>query len=305
MIREELLNKVSQTLREAGYEVALQCTPSCFDILARSGHILLVKVLTNVDSLYEEQAEDLKRIADVLDASPLLVGGTARGEMMKESTMYERHGIPAVSFDTFAETIVDKRLPFVYAKKGGFYAHINADFLKKLREKKDLSLNDLAREAGVSKATIQNYEKGEGAEVDNIFRLQEALGDLVLDPIDLFDFEEKPIEVQPRTVYEREIHAQLGDIGFKTTAVTKAAFSIVGKHKDDILLTGLRKESIEKKAQDIHGASMALEQHGMFVVNKAVQKSVSGVPVLERKELDKVVTSRELLKILKELEEEQ
>ena len=304
MLREELLTKVTEVLREADYEIARQYAPSCFDMLAKGrGQILLIKALTNVDSLYEEQADDLKRLAEVLDASPLLIGLSARGGEMRGGTLYERHGIPAVGFETFAETILERKLPIVYAKKGGFYAHINADFLKKFREKQNVSLSQLAREAGVSKATIQNYETGEGAEVGTILRLQDALGDLVLDPIDLFEFEEKPEELEPRTEYEREVSTRLGSIGFRTMIVTKAAFGIVGRHRDEILLTGMRRQSIEKKAQDIHEASKALEQHGMFVVEHTIKKSVSGVPVLEREELDEVVTSKELLKILRELEE--
>lgn len=303
MIREELEKKVLTVLQEAGFEVAQQISPSCFDILARKDTILLIKVLTNIDSLYEEQADDLKRIAKVLNAIPLLVGIMARGQYMRERTLYERFSIPATNFETFEETILEKKLPFVYSKRGGYYAHINADFLKKLREKHNLSLAELAREAGLSKATIQNYERGEGAEVENIMRLQETLGDILLDPINLFEFEKSVSEIVPKTPVEKSISGKLGEIGFKTTTVTKASFSMIGKHKEDLLLTGLKKQPLEKKAHDIHDTASTLGQHGMFVFEHARQRAVSGVPILERAELNEVVTSKELLKILRELSE--
>jgi len=303
MIREEVLGKIVEELQLADYQLAQQYGPSCFDILARKDHIILIKVLTNIDSFYEEHADDLKRVAKVLDATPLIVGVTASGQCMRERTIYERFGISAVSIDTFRE-VLEGKLPIVYAKRGGFYAHINAPFLKKVREKQHISLTELAREAGVSKTALQNYEKGEGAEVENIIRLQDALGDLVLDPLNIFKFEAVSKEVQQKTKLEKDVTGRLHDIGFKTTTVTKAAFRMIGKHGKEILLTGMKKQPLEKKAHDIHEAASALGQHGMFVFEHAKQKTVSGVPILEKEELAEIFTSKELLKILEELSEE-
>jgi|TARA_Y100000310_G_scaffold345395_1_gene464428 putative transcriptional regulator len=304
-MREQLVTETIQTLEENGFSVARQLVPSCFDILARKGNsILLLKVLVNVDSLYQDQAEDLVRISDVLEASPLIIGITGLGDHLRDHTIYERYGIPAISAETFQETITEGKLPFVYAKRGGFYAHINADFLKKLREKKKLSLADVARSAGLSRTTVEKYEKGEGAELENILRIQDAIGELIIDPINVFDFEVKKLE-EPKTAdrFEQSITGQLSDIGFKTTCVTKASFSMIGKHGKDILLTGLKQQQIQKKAQDIHDTANALEQHGMFVFHKKKDPSIAGVPILEKSELEDVITSRELIKILKELEE--
>ncbi|MFH1450698.1 MAG: transcriptional regulator [archaeon] len=308
-MRDSLVAKIIQSLEESGFSIAQQLAPSCFDILARKGDtILLLKVLVNIDSLYQDQADDLRRISDVLGASPLIVGLTAKGDHMRAHTIYERHGVPATSADTFTEILAEGKLPFVYAKRGGFYAHINADFLKKLREKKQLSLGDVAREAGLTRQTVENYEKGEGAEVENILRIQEALGELVIDPINVFDFEvqrpESVEEPEAKKPFEQSVTGRLSDIGFKTTYVTKASFSMIGKHGADLLLTGLKEKQIEQKAHDIHDTASALEQHGMFVFQKKEGKSIAGVPVLEKSELEDVITSKELIKILKELAEE-
>jgi len=315
-MRDQLVTKIIQTLEENGFSVARQLAPSCFDILARKGDaILLLKILVNIDSLYQDQAEDLLRISDVLNASPLIIGLTAKGDHMREHTIYERHGLPAISSQTFLDTLTEGRLPFVYAKRGGFYAHINADFLKKLREKKKLSLADVAREAGLSRTTVENYEKGEGAEVENILRIQEALGELVIDPINVFDFEISSGALgrgsagaqiereQNKEPFEQSVTGRLNELGFKTTTVTKASFSMIGKQGADILLTGLKKSQIQTKAHDIHETTDALGQHGMFVFQKKRDKSIAGVPILEKSELEDVITSRELIKILKELEE--
>ena len=94
-------------------------------------------------------------------------------------------------------------------------------------------------------------------------------------------------------------------MGFQTTTIEKASFKIIGKHKDDILLTGLKKQPLEKKAHDIHETANALEQHGMFVFSKVgTRKVVSGVPIVEKSDLEDVVSSKALLKLLHELSEE-
>ena len=204
---------------------------------------------------------------------------------------------------------MDKKLPVVYAKKGGFYANINPDFLKQVREKNKLSLGALAREAGISKKALQNYERGEGAEIGNVLRLQKALGDLELNTINIFQYRKTELggsgalDIRGSGA-ESAVSKSLQNIGFKTTTVERASFRIIGKHKDDILLTGLKKQPLDKKAHDIHDTAEALGQHGMFVFEHARRKTVVGVPVVEKSDLEEVVTSKELLKLLRELSEQ-
>lgn len=302
MLREELLRKTIAVLEEAGFEVAPQLSPSCFDILARREIILLVKVLANADSLYKEQAEDLRNVANVLGATPMVVAALLKSETIRPKTIYDRYGIKTISLGTFEEAVLDRQLPIVYAKRGGFFAHINPDYLKKVRAENKLSLGELSREAGISKKSLQDYEHGKGAEIENILRLQAALGDLVLNTVNIF---QKKIEALGPAKPERSaISARLEQLGFKTTSVHHAAFRMISRHKEDILLTGLKTEAQPKKARDIHSTAETLGQHDMFVLEHAREKSVQGVPVLERKELEAVITSRELLRLLRELASE-
>jgi putative transcriptional regulator len=293
-----------EVLDEAGYEVAPQLSPSCFDIIARKKEILLVKVLSNIDSIYEEQASDLKRVARILNAKPLIIGFTAGGTALRDRTLYQRHGVPAISFETFKETMLEKKMPFIYSHRGGFYAQINPDFLKKVREQLNLSLNDLAREAGISRKAVYNYEHGEGAEIENVLRLQEAIGDLLLEPLDPFSCETSEIkEAKPQTPLEGDVTSRLSEMGFTTESVTRTCFRIIGSSHKDILLTGFPKKPLDKRAKDIHGIAKTLQQHGMFVTEKKAENVVEGVPVVDKGELEEIVTSRELIKLLKEISE--
>ncbi|HIJ99293.1 TPA: helix-turn-helix domain-containing protein [archaeon] len=303
--RENLLERAAGLLEALGFSVARQLTPSCFDLLARDGDtIFLLKILSNVDSLTEEQSIDLRRVSNVIGATPMLIGESARGETMMEHTVYERYNIACVSFKTFENALSEHNFPFVYSKKGGFYSHLNTDYLRKLMQKNNISAGALAREAGISKSSLLNYERGQGASIENIERLQEALGDLVLDPIDVFRFEEESPELSSGgSRIERIVESHFGDIGFRTAAVTKASFSLIGRSKKDIIFTGLESKSLEKRAEDIRVSSKVLGQHGMFVLKKTEERQVSGVPVLGEQEFQETVTSKQLLKLLRELEE--
>ena len=304
MLREELVFKILEILQEGGYEVAPQISPSCFDVIARKKEILLVKVLSNIDSLYAEQATDLRRVSKILQAKPLIVGLTAGGNAMRDRTLYQRHGVPAISFEAFKETLLENKLPFIYSHRGGFYAQINPEFLKKVRSELNLSLNDLAREAGVSRKAVYNYEHGEGAEIENVLRLQEAIGDLLLEPLDPFSCDvSETKEARPKTALEGDVTSRLSEIGFQTETVTRTCFKIIGRSHKDILLTGFPKSPLEKRAKDMHEIAKTLQQHGMFVAEKKAKKAVEGVPIVEREELEEIVTSRELIKLLKDLSE--
>ena len=80
---------------------------------------------------------------------------------------------------------------------------------------------------------------------------------------------------------------------------------MIGRHKKDILITGIQKKSVQKRAKDIHGITDTLGQHGMFVFEKSKQRNVEGIPIVEKSEFYDVVSSKELIKLLKELEEDE
>jgi putative transcriptional regulator len=73
MDRERLIRTVEAILRGTGYKTArMEFKGSCFDIVASRLFVLLfIKVTTNIDTVTEEQAEDLKRLASFFRASPV------------------------------------------------------------------------------------------------------------------------------------------------------------------------------------------------------------------------------------------
>ncbi|MBI3190989.1 hypothetical protein HYZ41_04785, partial [archaeon] len=78
-----LLKQVENILEKGGFDY---CEYSgCFDIAASRRFTLFLKVLDNVDSFQETQANNLKIISDDLDATVGLVGTHTRREHLQNN----------------------------------------------------------------------------------------------------------------------------------------------------------------------------------------------------------------------------
>lgn len=81
MSQDRLLRNVISVMIMAGYEVSevFAMRPKSFDIIAGNGErIVVLKVISHIDSISEENARDLDRIARNLSGTPLIVGERAR-----------------------------------------------------------------------------------------------------------------------------------------------------------------------------------------------------------------------------------
>ena len=145
-----------------------------FDLIARNdGTLLVIKVVSHIDSVSEEAAFDLELISRLLGGIPLIVGERARDAELERGAVYVRYGIYAVSPSTLYDYFVEKIPPLVYASPGGLYVNIDGDALKDIREKRNMSLGDLGNVLGVSRRTISKYESGIGTTLDVAIRIEE------------------------------------------------------------------------------------------------------------------------------------
>jgi putative transcriptional regulator len=150
-----LVNRLVKSLKEKEFQLFL--TQGCFDIAARKDFLMLIKALTNVDGLLEEQAQSLKTISYFVSGYPLVVSErTNRGSLCDE-VIYSRFQLPVVTPSTFECIIEEEMIPEVKAIKGKHTVVINAVYLKKRRQELNLSLGKLSKEIGISKKAL--YEK--------------------------------------------------------------------------------------------------------------------------------------------------
>ena len=203
MSNDRLLQNVVSILIMAGYNVSERCEirPRSFDLMTSDGkHLLVIKVVSQIDSVNEDIAWDLDKIARHLGAVPLIIGERARDAPLERGAIYLRYGINAVSSATLYDYLAEGELPLVYASPGGLYVNIDADRLRELREEHSMSLGDLAHALGVSRRTISKYEGGMGTTLDVAMRLEELFNDDIVMPIDLLSYTPTAEERSPASL---------------------------------------------------------------------------------------------------------
>ncbi len=298
MSREDLINTTRAILAKAGFEISssLNLRSVCFDIVGRKDDtLLIIKVLSNVDAFSRENAEDMKILADVLKATPLLIGETSSSGSLETGIVYSRFKIPIISNETLSEHLLEEVPPFIFAAPGGLYVKIDGELLRHIRESGGISLGTLAETTGVSRRTIQMYESGMGAMIDAAMRLEEFLQVPIIEPVNPFEYKntKKPedYEVTGNRVTWSEPLNRLLELGFAITPVTKSPFDAFSRSRKTIFLTGLGadEDKLVQKAMIASEISKIAGKHSLIIVDK--ERSAENI------ESTAVVTSEELKKI--------
>ena len=309
-MRATLLSQTRALLEQAGYYLSADSAmrPLSFDVVARrDAQLLLVKVLTNVDGLTEGVAQELRVIAQFLDAAPLVVGERSSSRALESGAVYLRYGVNIVTLDTLREYIEDGLEPVVYAAPGGFYVNLDGARLRQLREERGLSLGDLAQAAGVSRRAIGMYEDGMGAMVEVAMRLEEFLQEPLAKPVDPFrpQPDAPPVEAQAPelgTGFEGAVLRAMTELGFRVVPTAKSPFSAITK-EDEVILTGIAADApdLARRAAATTNLAEVTETYGVFFVERTTTRvAIEGTPVVSREELTRAVDPRDLIRLLEE-----
>ncbi|USH00976.1 transcriptional regulator [Thermococcus argininiproducens] len=311
MEKERLLRVVEGIFKGTGFKVArMEFRGSCFDLAASRLFLLLfVKVLQNIDSLSEAQAEDLKRLAKLFEASPLIIGLKSKNEELEEGVVYERYGLYALNPQTLYDVLVQNELPAIFAERGGFYVRVDGNYLKELRETHGYSVGELAELLGVSRKSLQNYEKGEQAmSLEIALRLEEIFDAPVAKPIDILNSRvEAKMRVEPETELEREIFKRLETFGMGVVKIKKAPFDAISKEEGLKILTGIserKTSSTVRRAQMVNEVSKIIHSDGLFILEKTKTEVVGEVPLIPKEKLDEIKDADELMEMIEELKKE-
>ncbi len=311
MDRGRLIRTVEAVLRDTGYKTArMEFKGSCFDIVASRLFVLLfIKVATNIDTVTEEQAEDLKRLARFFKASPLIVGLKTKNAELEEGVVYERFGIYALRPETLYDVLVENELPAIFAERGGFYVRVNGKLLRQLREERGYSVNELASLLGVSRKSLINYERGEQAvSLEVALRLEELFDEPIAEPIDVLNSKvEANLNVTPETPLEKEIFDRLRELGLGVVKVKKAPFNAVSREDEFRILTGIdqrKTRSTVKRAEMVAEVGKIVNSDGVFILEKTRTEVVGEVPLIPKESLEEVKDADELIDLIEELKKE-
>ncbi|MFA6361986.1 transcriptional regulator [Methanoregula sp.] len=272
MSQERQLHLVTSVMISAGFEVSEKFTlrPRSFDLIARnSGTLLVIKVVTHIDSVSEEAAFDLDVIARHLGAVPLIVGERAREAELERGAVYVRYGIYAISIATLYDYFVEKIPPLVYASPGGLYVNINGDALRELRERRNMSLGDLGQVLGVSRRTISKYESGMGTTLEVAIRIEEYFNTGVVESIDLVGSE--PANAGRETTHKRHDSGIpiefLEQLGMQLHTLRGAPFQALLTFDKHTILTGYgTAQKVVKRAALISNISKIAKKHAMCII---------------------------------------
>jgi|Deesub1362B_J571_1020462.scaffolds.fasta_scaffold00052_57 putative transcriptional regulator len=308
-MQEVIAASVLKILRKAGYAVTdlVETRPRCFDIVAKKESvILLVKVLYNIDSFKPEMAEEMKIIAKLLKASPVVVGEKFKFDYLERGVVYTRYGLPVINTATFYDFVVEEVAPLVYSAPGGYYVRLDSERIRSARERLGISIGDIARHLGISRRAAKKYEEGVDTSVENALKLEEILGTYVMKEIDVLNFvgedveteEIKEVELQGK---EAEIVEQLRCIGVKVYPIKHAPFDAVAKTDDESILTGVKQvKTIEKRAEILGRISETVAAKAAYIVEKMVNKEVGSVIFVMKEELECVSSAKDFLNLLDE-----
>ncbi len=276
MSQDRLLQNVISVMMMAGYDVSelFAMRPKSFDLIANNGtQIVVLKVISHIDSISEDNARDLDQISRNLGGTPLVVGERARDAELERGAVYVRYGISAINYATLHDFFVDGSPPLIYASPGGLYVNISGEKLRELREMSNLSLGDLGQMLGVSRRTVAKYEAGMGTTIDIAIRIEETFDSGVVEPIDLlsytpqvphdFSLPEEDIPIQP-FIEEMGMHLQM---------MNRAPFQALIRYEDHTILTGYgRSQKLSKRAGIIGNISQVTRSHAMCIMTDDQRK---------------------------------
>jgi len=322
MTKEVLIHQIIDVLARAGFALSDRCNirPRSFDVAARKGEtLLLCKVLFNIDGLNEETAKEMKYLAEYLGGSAIVLGAKTRDQMLEDSVVYMRYDILALSVQTLHDYFIENIPPLVSAAPGGLYVSIEGDLLKKSRMDQSMSLGTLATMVGVSRRTISKYEEeGMDASIDVVLQLEDIFGVELARPINILKTcgsrkprkkAESETENQTRAstlLPEDLILNTISMLGYDVLPTTQAPFKAISRDKSSIILTGVSEfnTTVIKRAHLMSSISCVTETQSVFIINGHSKiKSVENTVLIEKKELDKISDSQELLDFIVERKE--
>jgi putative transcriptional regulator len=306
--REELIAKARDTLAKAGFYVSkpLNTRSISFDIVARRDkQLLIIRILSNVDAFNKENAEEMKTLAEALQASPLMIGERSGSGDIKEGIVYSRFNVPIISIQTLNDYLLEGVPPFIFAAPGGLYVRLDSSILKRLREERGISLGNLAEVAGVSRRTIQMYEGGMGAMIEVALRLEDFLKVPLVMPVD--PFEHKPEErdrcyqLKAADEFSQQVFERLLALGFSVVPTSKAPFEALTKDLKVLVLTGMGQDEskLREKARTVSDISKITEhQSVIFIERIRNRENLEGTALIGRDELKKLAETEKLFDLV-------
>ncbi len=302
-MREELLRQTVQKLQKKGFVVSTFFEfKSCFDVAAKNNEFFFViKILENADSLREESAEELKKVALVFRAIPILIAEKTKAFSLSKGTAYERYSIPLLSIETF-EQLLEKTGLVSQSFKGRELVQLDSKLLKNRRENKGWSMQELGKKIGVSGETIHRYEKGKKAEKKHAEKLEQKLGSGIVRPTGILASRAKET-ISFENHFPDSALEKIHSLGMEMALFEHAPFKAFGKPEEPFLINlGKEKKELQRKALVLEKTKTVFKGHSVVISKEYKIKSIQHTPVFQEEELDSYTKIQQLLEEIKNRE---
>ena len=92
LTRSQLLHNIENLLTSQGFKTSDIYDQGSFDIVARKNlQILLIKTFQNIDSINEHNAHEMKQLANIFLASPVIIGEKSRNGILEDGVVYLKY----------------------------------------------------------------------------------------------------------------------------------------------------------------------------------------------------------------------
>jgi putative transcriptional regulator len=306
--REELVTRIRETLAKSGFFISdpHNIRSISFDMIARRDkQLLIIKALSNIDSLSGDDADQLRVLSTALGGNPMVIGLHSSAGKLDDGILYSRFGIPIISEATFHEHMLEGVPPFVYAAPGGLYVRLDGELLKRIRQDRNISLGTLAEIACVSRKAIQMYESGMGAMIEIAARIEEFLNEPIVVPLNPFSYSEEMAKTL-RTFDEfqglnRDVFELLRNIGYSVVPTVRCPFDALASEDDVLLLTGIGEDPqiTARKARIVGNISRVTERKSVIFVKQETEiEAIEGTPLITKDELKRADDADDVLELI-------
>ncbi len=312
--RGNLIEQVITSLEDAGFDLSSRCDvrPSCFDLVARKeSQLILIKVLSNIDALTEDDAIALQMVAHFFNATPLIVGIKTRRGDLDSGVVYKRYGVSTIAPKSLSAIIEEQQMPREFIQRGGRFVAIDGSKLQEVRLSQNMTKEELASCVEVSARAILAYEKDEmDVSSDVALRLEKVLETDLVIPIDVLTHKQGPIPSQVTKLnqevsdIEMRVNEFFARLGMQVLWSDRAPFHVAAKEEGPPLISGIgsiKSWGLQKRMEILKSVSEVTESDAVVIVEEgSVEATVSNLPVIRQLELDEIDKPRELKKIISE-----
>lgn len=292
MERHTLIDELSMLLLKQGY--ALKCVSrSCFDIVARGPKAtLLLKVLQDVNALSAEGAAEMRRVAAMVKAVPLVIGETA-GRKLEDGVVYMRAGIYTLSLGTFGEALKGDN-PLLLSSSAGMTFSLSGERIRSRREELGFSRNDLSRRLGISPKMVDRYESDASAvTVARGMRIYDLFGEEVFNPVNLFEFVSEAQQRLPELA--SDVAVKYAELGFDVAEVKKVPFDLLARDEREIIFTEVG-DAVNPEMQSL---ARLIDADNLHIFEKRKPKETD-MPSMKKDEFMEIKKAKELVRFLRE-----